>query len=283
MKNQKTTRRFALLPTGLFALCVAFAAHGEPSQSSEKGGEHASMRSSRTRVSVNINLGSSNQYNEQCTTSYYGAPIYNSRVVYVPTYGYPTYGYPTYGYPAYGYPNGGNTVVVINNGTTIINNGGGYGYPYNYPVVISPQFYNYGPNGITPAAGWNGASSNVTRPVNTLPASSYYFDPSLPSNNHDNANWPSWDYQNSVGNFSNLSSSRPKITNRDSKRNDTNANVTDVKAVDSNANDATTQALKADDVKTAQWADGAVWSANDDGTLATIPTWPSDEKATSSR
>lgn len=265
------------------AFVLTSTAHADPAQSNG-----ATLGSSRTRVSVNINIGSNQNYSSGYLNNGYG---YSS--------GYPNYGAPRYGnstivvVPGYGYPNyGGGNVVVIGNGTTVINNGGyGYGYPYGYPIVNTPQFYNYGPGGFTRVDNGGGYPSyNNINSINlygSVPASTYSFDPSRPTSagNYD-SDWNRWSDSYSLGNYAGLNSSgtvsrnsRTTTSRRAARLAATNpapANVIDnsITAVTT----ATTTAAAENGATETQWADGAQWSANEDGKAAVIPTWPTDTK-----
>lgn len=293
MKIQSTrwwTKGFAVC--GAFALAATVlvsAAHAEPTQNASNRRDNT-MSSSRTRVSIDINIGSNSRYSRGYYNNNYGngyynnpynncAPRYGNTVVVVPGYGYP-----------YGYPSGGN-VIVIGNGTTVINNGGygygnggyGYGYPYG-TVITTPQFYNYNLGGITPVyPNRNGVTS-----YNGAPASTYYFDPSQNANANYDSDWNRWDAEYNAGyasfgaNTGSLRRSNARTTrvaantatSSDDKTNSTAgkaANVLDTAATAKPANAAVVD-------PDTQWGNGAQWSANEDGTVATVPTWPSDTK-----
>ena len=216
---------------------------------------------SSTRFSVNVTVGSNGSGKGSSTQCYYGAPVVIS---------------PGYNYPGYGY--GGGNVIVIGNGTTIINNPSNYpvyyGPPYGYPVVISPQFYNYGPGGFS-AVPQNGFSisygnsgsyysyynsgnfsyGNTMTPYNSLPASAYYYDPSANSNNGAAWNQP---YNASYDGFGNT--------------NYYGVNAVEARRSANTSANATTPGARDAAVRSVESAA----SADANGRATAVPAWPSD-------
>ncbi len=243
-----------------------------------------SKRNSRSGGSVNINIGIGGNSGTDST------PCYNQP--------YSGYGYPNYGY-------GGN-VVVIGNGVTVVGDSSSYvlGSPINngYPIIFGPQFSTYGlpritnvPSGVTivgypPYASASDSynTSNTTNYNTTnyygLPASAYYFDPSL-SGNAPDPNAAYWNSTLDAGyydptyydpnvDYSNYSTMGVATNGARSATQRAASSSTNARAVP--ANNAAGTVVNDAKENSSQWADGATWSANEDGTPATVPTWPSD-------
>lgn len=272
----------------------------------------SSERSSRTRVSIDVNIGGGRS-SQGIAIGGYGAPYnYGSPIVLGPGY--------------YGGGYGGGGVTVVGNGTTVINNSSGYaGYPGYYgspyygsyyyspyrgvPVYRTSRFgyptggsspivsldsltdnYGYYPNdgyyngGYYNGGYYNGGYYNggYYDAYNGLPASAYY-NPAWGEGNYyggaPNWNLPDAGYYydpdgSYYGGMSASSKARRSAGNRGTG-NRTNADQTKRSVRDARPNVASSEEA-GDSANGPAWAGSAVWSANADGTPATIPTWPSD-------
>lgn len=250
------------------------------------------------KVNVTIALGNTTTQTTQSSTQSFvvnGGSISSTtyRANCYPYNNTPIYVYPNgYGYGG-GYNNNGN-VVVIGNGTTVINNPQpySYGYPYGYygaPIVVGSQYNTLGINGFSAGFGRGGINYNAnignvptysTFAPSGLPASSYYYDPSIPSN---------WNNAPNYGNYNDnyvtygVASAQRNSNNRNSttSANNVNAANTDATSTSANANRFSNTANVGNANVSAQenttWSNSAGWSLSDKET--TIPSWTKDETA----
>ena len=269
---------------------AAAAGRGVRAQSVQVSATSSRVTTQSSTQSFVVNGGSisSTTYRANCYNGspYNGSPYNGSPYNSAPVYVYPN-GYGCGG----GYNNG--TVVIIGNGTTVINNPQpyGYSYPYGYgcgvPVVVGSQ-YNYGINGFSVDFGRGGISFNAniqnfpaysTFTPGSLPASSYAYNPSIPANWN---NAPNYDYGN-YGRVTTYGAVNAQRNNTD--LNTANRNATTTTAANANAAQTTTQTnlgasdgvVEAKAQENTTWGNAAGWSLND--TRTAIPSWPSTENS----